>query len=205
MEIQHATYDDLPRMEEIYAGARAFMAEHGNPNQWSPTNWPPRQLLEDDISRGKSYVCTDGGRIIATFFYDFGEGVEPTYRTIEDGSWMNDSAYGVVHRIAADGSVPGTGTFCLNWAFDQCRHLRIDTHPDNTVMQSLLGKLGFAKRGIIHVEEDEWDRLAYEKGVGANNPILLLTQFDEMPPWGETAALSGNHGYCRRQTCFFSQ
>ena len=30
-------------------------------------------------------------------------------------------------------------------------------------MQNLLAKLGFARRGTIYVEEDEFPRIAYEK------------------------------------------
>ena len=35
-----ATAADLPQILAIYAHARAFMAQHGNPNQWgaSPPN-----------------------------------------------------------------------------------------------------------------------------------------------------------------------
>lgn len=36
MEIRHAEPADLERMMEIYAQARRFMADHGNPNQWGP-------------------------------------------------------------------------------------------------------------------------------------------------------------------------
>lgn len=38
MYIRKAAEGDLPRMMEIYAVARRFMAAHGNPNQWGPTN-----------------------------------------------------------------------------------------------------------------------------------------------------------------------
>ena len=38
MLIRHATEEDFLRMMEIYAYARQFMADHGNPNQWGPTN-----------------------------------------------------------------------------------------------------------------------------------------------------------------------
>ena len=101
--------------------------------------------------------------MIGTFYFIFGEDIEPTYRKIEDGSWFSDTAYGVVHRIASDASEKGVGTFCINWAFEQCGHLRIDTHGDNVVMQGLLKKLGFVQCGIIHVEEDSFPRLAFEK------------------------------------------
>lgn len=163
MEIRHATLADLPRMMAIYARARAFMAESGNPNQWGATNWPPEALIRADIEAGHSYVCEHEGRVIGTFFYDQGADVEPTYRVIEDGAWLDEGPYGVVHRIASDGTVKGTGRFCLMWALARCGHLRIDTHGDNRVMQSLLAKCGFTRCGVIHVEEDDDPRFAYER------------------------------------------
>lgn len=164
MRIRHTTENDFSRVMEIYAHARRFMAEHGNPNQWGPTNWPPEALIHEDIRQGKGYVCVDeADRVIGSFFYDFGPDIEPTYRGIESGSWREDTPYGVVHRIASDGSQKGIGAFCINWAFAQSGHLRIDTHGDNVVMQGLLSKLGFEKRGIIYVVEDNYPRFAYEK------------------------------------------
>ncbi len=163
MEIRKSTEGDLDRMTEIYACARKFMAEHGNPNQWGPTCWPPEELLRQDISLGRSYVCTENGRVVGTFCFVQGKDIEPTYEVIEDGGWLEDSPYGVVHRLAGDGTVKGTGAFCLRWAYEQCGHMRIDTHGDNLVMQSLAEKLGYTRCGIIHVEEDDFPRIAYEK------------------------------------------
>ena len=164
MNIRKTTRRDLDRVMEIYAGARRFMAAHGNPRQWGATNWPPEALIRADIETGRSYVCTDArGAVIGTFFYDCGPDVEPTYRAITDGAWRGGADYGVVHRLAGDGSQPGIGAFCLNWAFGRCGHLRVDTHGDNIVMQRLLEKLGFVRCGIIHVEEDDDPRIAYEK------------------------------------------
>ena len=151
-------------MMEIYEYARHFMAEHGNPNQWGPNHWPPEELVRRDIESGDSYVCTDDdGRVIGTFFYVFGDDIEPAYRNITEGSWLDESPYGVVHRIAVDGSVKGTGVYCLNWVYEQAGHLRIDTHGDNIVIQNLLKKLGFIHCGTIYVEQDDAPRLAFEK------------------------------------------
>jgi GNAT superfamily N-acetyltransferase len=163
MEIRHSAESELATSLAIYARARRFMAEHGNPNQWGPTNWPPEELIRADIAAGYSYVCVHEGRIVGTFFFRYGKDVEPTYREISDGDWLNDGAYGVIHRLAADGTVRGVGRSCIEWAFGRCGHLRADTHGDNVVMQRLLTKCGFRHCGTIFVEEDDYPRLAYEK------------------------------------------
>lgn len=163
MEIRKSTEPDFPHIMELYVRARQFMADHGNPKQWGATSWPPEALIHQDIANGNSYVCVCDDTVVGTFFFLQGEDIEPTYRVIEDGVWSSNTPYGVVHRIAADGKTKGVGTFCLNWAFRQCGHLRIDTHGDNHVMQNLLAKLGFVHRGTIYVEEDNDPRLAYEK------------------------------------------
>ena len=164
MKIRKTAEADLDQVMNIYARARDFMARAGNPNQWGPTNWPPESLIRNDIKEGNSYVClNDEGSIIGTFFFVQGHDIEPTYRKITEGSWIGDDDYGVVHRIASAGSEKGVGQFCIDWAFEQCGHLRMDTHKDNVIMQGLLGKLGFTRCGIIYVVEDNYPRYAYEK------------------------------------------
>lgn len=167
LTIRPTAAEDLPRLGELYHQARAFMARRGNPNQWGPNRWPPEDLLRQDIAAGHSYVCLAGERIVGTFFYQSGPDIEPTYRQITGGSWGAQAPYGVVHRLAGDGSVPGIGAFCLDWAWGQCGYLRVDTHPDNRVMQGLLERLGFVRRGIISVPQDPYPRFAYDNGGAA--------------------------------------
>ena len=164
MRIRKSEEQDIVRMMEIYEYAREFMRTHGNPKQWGATHWPPEELIRSDIRNGNSYVCVnESGKVIGTFFFIQGENIEPTYKNITEGHWLDESPYGVVHRIASDGSERGTGSFCIDWAYQQCGHLRIDTHGDNTVMQNLLKKLHFVHCGTTYVEEDNDPRLAYEK------------------------------------------
>lgn len=162
IEIRPVAAEELPAVLEIYARARQFMAAHGNPRQWN-TAWPPESLLREDIHSGRLLAAVADGEIAAVFVYLQGVDADPTYCHIENGSWKRGGEYGVVHRLAASGKVPGMGAYCLNWAYEQCRHLRVDTHGDNVVMQNLLKKLGFVQCGIIHVTEDNDPRLAYEK------------------------------------------
>lgn len=162
MKIRKTQEQDFVRVMEIYAHARDFMAQTGNPRQWGVTNWPPEELIRADIARGTSYVCEEDGKVVAVFYYEKGKNIEHCYNTIE-GEWKGSENYGVVHRIASDGTVKGAGGFCINWAFEQCGNLRMDTHGDNKVMQNLLKKLGFRYAGITYVEEDNDPRLSYEK------------------------------------------
>lgn len=164
MHIRKTTKNDLATVMKIYEKARKFMAESGNPNQWNTHNWPPQSLIEEDIKNEKSYVCVnDSGNVIAIFYFDYGYKVEPCYNLIEGGSWIGEETYGVVHRIASDMSEKGIATFCLNYVFEQCGHIRIDTHEDNIPMQKLLEKLNYKKCGIIYVYDGTDPRIAYEK------------------------------------------
>lgn len=150
---------DLDILLNLYKNARMFMAAHNNPTQWG-TNYPTRQLLESDILEGCSYVCEEHSKIIATFYYHFGE--DDTYRKIYNGQWLDEAPYGVVHRITSDGTIKGTASFCLDWALTQCGSLKIDTHRDNHVMQHLLEKNGFTRCGIIYLNDGN-ERIAYQK------------------------------------------
>lgn len=154
--VRQATEQDLARIEEIYAAARAFMAANGNPNQWGTHN-PPHEQLVQDIDEGKLYVITDGETIHGVFFFWIGE--DPTYSEI-NGAWHSDSPYGTIHRIAGDGS-GGILRTAVAYAKQHIDHLRIDTHEDNRVMQGAIQKAGFQRCGIIHIADGS-PRIAYD-------------------------------------------
>ena len=159
MTIRKTTNADLPAVMEIYAHARAYMKENGNPNQWHD-NHPPQSLIEADIQKGHSYVvCTHDNEIAAVFYFNIE--ADPTYDKI-DGTWLNSAPYGVVHRIARGPNGKGAGAHALNWCTAQHPNVRIDTHRDNTAMLVLLEKLGFSYCGVIWLENGD-ERLAYQK------------------------------------------
>ena len=62
---------DLPRILELYAIARAYMARSGNPNQW-PETYPNQELLEGDMERGALYVIERGGVVCGVFVLALG-------------------------------------------------------------------------------------------------------------------------------------
>ncbi|MCL2671302.1 MAG: GNAT family N-acetyltransferase [Clostridiales bacterium] len=160
MHIRRSTPADLPAIHAIYADARAFMRECGNPTQWRDDYPPAEYITRDCAPQGHGYVCEENGQILAAFYYLIEE--EPTYAYI-NGAWQNDAPYGVVHRIAVRRDTKGIGTYCLQWALAQCGNLRIDTHRDNAPMLALLRKLGFAHCGTIWVRDGKDARAAFQK------------------------------------------
>lgn len=156
--VRKADYNDFEAIMDIYRHAQSFMQKNGNPDQWG-NFYPPAHLIKKDIST-KMYVCTENGEILCVFYY--AQESDPDYSTIENGAWLCDKPYGVVHRVASSHKVKGAAKFSLNWAYEQCKNLRIDTHEDNTPMQSLLKSLGFSYCGIIRLSDGE-KRLAFQK------------------------------------------
>lgn len=157
--IRKAKANDLEEILQIYAAAREFMAENGNPGQWV-NGYPCRELLEKDLQKEQLYVYETEAGIEAVFVYFLGE--EPNYREIREGNWLNEEPYGVLHRIAVAKQGKGIASICVNWCFQNCGNMRGDTHQKNKSMQRIFEKNGFQKCGIICVE-DGTERIAYQK------------------------------------------
>ena len=155
--IRDALPGDFPRIEEIYAYAREFMAQTGNPNQWGKTN-PPHDWLVEDIRQHLLHVIEDEKGIHGVFYFYIGE--DPTYGSIEDGAWHCEELYGTIHRIASDGS-GGILRTAVKFGSGLIDHIRIDTHHDNIIMQKAVAKLGFVRSGIIHLANGS-PRIAYD-------------------------------------------
>lgn len=157
--IRKADFKDFSRILDIYAFARTFMAQTGNPTQWG-THFPPQELLKEDIEAGILYVYENETGIHGVFAFIIGD--DPTYARIEQGSWLSDEVYGTLHRVASDGCEHGFLGKCLAFCETLIPHIRIDTHKDNIVMQKAIAKNGFFFCGIIYAD-DGTPRLAYEK------------------------------------------
>lgn len=156
-QIRKAKWQDLPRIEAIYAYARNFMEETGNPHQWGKTT-PATSQLEDDIRKGDLYVLISENVIHGVFYFYIGE--DPTYGVIEDGQWRSDTPYGTIHRIAGDGS-GGILAAAIAFGKTKINHIRIDTHHDNKIMQKAVAKQGFRRSGIIYLANGD-PRIAYD-------------------------------------------
>lgn len=158
MLVRSAAEADLDDIMRIYDAARQTMRERGNHAQWV-NGYPQRSLIAGDIERGESFVVEgDDGCAHGAFMFAIGE--DPTYRIIEDGNWLNDEPYGVIHRIGSDGRVRGVMGAATRFALERIDDVRVDTHADNDAMQHALAKEGFERCGRIYCE-DGTPRIAF--------------------------------------------
>lgn len=156
--VRKSVQSDLEEIMRVYSSARAFMRAHDNPTQW--IGYPTEETVKNDMESSNGYVVTYDGVICGVFA--FFTAPDPTYAVIEDGSWINDAPYGTVHRVASDGKHRGVLAFVMSYCSEMIPNIRIDTHADNYVMQNALAKLGFEKRGIIHLADGS-PRIACQK------------------------------------------
>lgn len=160
MKIEKASLQNLGDAMKIFAHATDFMSRTGNPNQWI-NGYPSEAVINQDIANGNFYIClAEDGHMAGVFTFITGD--DPTYHIIENGAWLNDKPYGVIHRLASDGTQKGLAVFCIDWCFKKISNLRVDTHADNKVMQGILKKEGFKYCGIIYTHNGT-ERLAFQK------------------------------------------
>lgn len=162
MKIRVAREKDLAHIRKIYDAAKEYMDASGNPNQWA-VGYPPEEFLRQDMELGRLYVCEAEDELHGVFLFAVTE--DPTYRRI-DGAWKNNEPYGVIHRIASDGTKRGLFRTVLEFCKEKMKeqnitNLRIDTHEDNKTMQHLVEQYGFERRGIIYLENGS-PRIAYQ-------------------------------------------
>ena len=158
MEIVHARAEDLPEIFKIYEYARKFMRASGNPTQWGNTRPLPETVIKD-IEKRQSYLVKENGRICGVFAFIIGN--DPTYDIIEDGEWLNSNEYGVIHRLAGNGTCKGVFEAALAYCRSRIADIKVDTHKDNLVMQHLFETHDFVYCGIIYTD-DGTARRAYQ-------------------------------------------
>lgn len=163
--IRPAVLTDLPDVWTIIRQVKESFKRTGI-DQWQKGH-PNEYTLEQDITSGRGRVLEENGRVLAYFALCF-DG-EPNYAHIENGAWLTDGPFSVLHRLAVREDLRRTGA--AGRVFDyweaQTRlrglaSMRADTHADNLPMQSLLRKREFIPCGIIYVC-DGGARVAFEK------------------------------------------
>ena len=157
MSVRKAKMADIAEILNIYSRAREYMRSTGNPSQWGSV-YPPKSLVEADVSSENLFVLDDGEKIYGVFaFFPLGDNV---YDRI-DGAWLNPYPHAAIHRVASSGDRRGVLLECVKYCLTVSNNLKIDTHTDNKIMQHQLKKLGFRECGTIRLPDGE-ERIAFQ-------------------------------------------
>ena len=162
MIFRKATIADIDSISQIILAASARLGAAGV-DQWQ-RGYPNRGSVEQDVAAGVGMVLCEGDTIITYGAVIFSG--EPAYNDITNGEWLTQGEYAVIHRLCVSETFVGMG-FARRFmeaaeamASERVASMRIDTHPQNMIMQGLVKKLGYSYCGDVVIESR---RLAYEK------------------------------------------
>ena len=162
MIFRKATAADIDTIERIIRAASARLGAAGI-DQWQ-RGYPNRASVEKDVAEGVGMVLSEGDTILVYGAVIFTG--EPAYNDLTGGKWLTDGDYAVVHRLCVSEIFVGMGfakrfmSAAEAMASESVKSMRIDTHPDNKIMQSLIDCMGYTYCGDVVIESR---RLAYEK------------------------------------------
>ena len=152
MIFRAAETGDVDIVTQIISEASARLGSAGI-DQWQ-RGYPNRASVESDVEQGVGRVLCDGEQIVAYGAVIFTG--EEAYRDLTGGGWLTSGSY----RVGQGWS--RRFMMCAEeWARENSLpSIRIDTHPDNKIMQNLIASSGYTYCGDVIIESR---RLAYEK------------------------------------------
>lgn len=163
--VRKATVADIPAIMQVIADAKAFLAGQ-NIDQWQGA-YPNTAAVQKDVAAGTGRVlCVDG---VVTGIASLIPGPDPFYGFIEGAGWSTNRDYFAIHRFAIGNNGRGQHlsrpfmTALLSELYGRgVRDVRVDTHPDNKIMQHVVTSNGFVHVGTVYLDEPVPERLAYE-------------------------------------------
>ena len=169
--IRLAKESDILGIMSCINDAKAFLKASGS-TQWNgPDSYPDTNTLINDINNKNCYVCIRDNTVCGVAVF---AGLEPEYNS-PTAYWLtNEDRYTTIHRVAVLDSYRGQGVAkeLFKYAEEYAKNIgnisvRIDTHPKNIVMQSLVKTLGYQYCGEMEYSRIlvEPLRLVYEKKI----------------------------------------
>lgn len=167
--IRKAVARDIPSIEKIINAGVEFLKEQKLP-QWQDGNHPSKQTLLRDIDSGSGYVLFDESTETIVAYGALARGPETAYKKLLSGAWLKDADdYMVIHRVAVGKEYRKHGAakrLLIGLIREGNRQgnfdTRVDTHPQNFIMQRLLKDIGFTYCGEIILPIVNGERLVYQ-------------------------------------------
>ena len=152
MTIEIAKPEHLNSIMQVIDDARNIMRANGNLTQWI-NGYPSAEVILNDINKKIGYICWNDTEMVGYFSFLKGDNPETTYNVIDNGKWLNNEPYGVIHRLASNGKVKGVAKASFDYCFSQINNIRVDTNNNNLPMQNFFKKYGFTYCGVIYVAD----------------------------------------------------
>lgn len=165
LTVRTSIEEDMSQLTSMLEDAIALLAMN-NIDQWQNGSISSEILL-NAILKDQAFVWeqTDSG-LIAGFCVL--EEYDETYENLAEGEWTVNGSYFAIHRFMVSQQMRGgkvTGEMFMDIKkmakINGIASLRIDTHPDNVMMQKVLARNGFEHTGLIYLPSGS-SRLTYE-------------------------------------------
>jgi len=132
-------------------------------DQWSGV-YPNQANFQSDLQKGGLFVYVKGDHIVASI--SILEALDEVYLSIP---WKKSHS-AAIHRLMVDPNHmhEGIGTELMRFAIDHIKasgyeSIKVDTHPDNFRMKSLLIRFGFVPSGyLVPINRDAFE-LVFEE------------------------------------------
>lgn len=164
MIIRRAQPNELTSIMAVYKSCVEGMLAL-NIDQWDDT-YPNSEIIKQDLEQGSYYVGCLGDEIVTGVNID--QIQDPTYLEID---WKDKSTgYLVIHRLCAKTSVwnSGVGKKMMLFAEQLAKEkkktsIRLDTYINNPRAIDFYQRLGYERRGFIHLKADKDIYYCFEK------------------------------------------
>ena len=165
MKLITSSQKELNLILNIISEAQESLKSY-NIDQWQ-NGYPNREVILEDIAKAQGYSVYLDNELIAYLVISF-DG-EPDYDVLNNGTWLKDAKYAVIHRLCLSKKYKGQklSKEILSLAHEYVlakgfSYIRIDTHEDNFIMHNLLINCGYHLAGEIVLGRDNTLRNAYD-------------------------------------------
>lgn len=159
--MKNAQLKDIHLIMNLIKDAKIFLKSQSI-NQWQD-GYPDYETIRDDILNKRGFLNDD-----KTAYMAFSHEKEIAYEALN--TWQ-DPNYTVIHRFCRKKNVIRIDVArnflreAIKKSFHEKKSVRIDTHPDNKLMQKLILSEKFIYRGEVFLESTSKNsrRYCYEK------------------------------------------
>lgn len=163
LRVAALTQAHIPQALALFARAVAAMRAQGY-KQWSAA-YPNEAVLHADLAAGTVYGAFAGDTLLGVVTVDTRE--HPAYAGVP---WQVRGGVYCVHRLAVDPAAQRGGVAHALMGFAEAHALRgggrvihLDTGADNLPAQALYERRGYARRGLVRLDERDMRFICYEK------------------------------------------